>query len=173
MRGFALTRSMLLSVTMIGAVLAVFAAASTFAAFTSSDTDSGTVTAGTATIRLQGTAATPGEITFGPGAAGCPVNLAPGNSCVATVTVTNEGSLAVVLTPDPTTDIDVSTTDTVDPAGCTPADWSASAGTFVDPNLDPGESTTFELTVTLDGAANNGCQGETATVEVTVAAESA
>ena len=169
MRGFAMTRSMLLSVTVIGAVLAVFATASTFAAFTTSDSDSGTVTAGDVEIDVHGTD-NPGLV-FNDPIASCPSPMAPGDSCTATVTVENIGSLPVQLIPDPPT-ASVVTSESLVPAGCTDGDWSAVASFFDDAFLDPGDIANFTVTVTLDALANNGCQGETATVTVTVDAES-
>jgi len=171
MRGFAMTRSMLLSVTMIGAVLAVFAAASTFAAFTSSDSDSGSVTAGTVNITVEGTGA-PGLV-FTTGSAGCDLALAPGDICGPdTVTVTNNGPLAVTL-GTPSADY------TGGLSSCNPGPSSALSSTIDNLSYTPGVTVvaasgtqTFDITAELDAAADNACQGLSGTVTVTVEATS-
>ncbi len=164
-----MNRSILLSLTTIGAVVGLFASAATFAAFTSSDTESGSVTAGSVTIDVFGS---PGSaLSFDPGATGCPTALAPGDTCTETVNVTNNGTLPVTISLAPGSP-SISIVDSIAPAGCAAGDWSTLAGAFGDSTLAPGQTTTFTLDVTLLSAAVNGCQGETATVTATVDATS-
>ena len=91
-----LPRSVLLSMAVIGGALALLAAGGTFAVFTESDTDTGTVTAGNVEITVEGTGA-PGLVFNG--ASECPAALAPGDTCQDVVTVLNVGSLDVTLGP--------------------------------------------------------------------------
>jgi spore coat-associated protein N len=156
-------RSILLSVLIIGAVAALVGAGS-WAAFTDSGTASGTVTAGTVDIKLNGSDTA--SLTFS-SAPGCPNAMAPGDSCTATVTVTNgNSSLALDYTIG---------TPTVTPSNSSCTSFSASVTSPTDTAGDPGhmpagapDSETFDVTVTLASSAGNECQGASATVSVPV-----
>jgi predicted ribosomally synthesized peptide with SipW-like signal peptide len=165
-----LPRTVFFSVAIIAGAISLVAAGSTLAAFTTEDTDTGTVTAGTVEITVEG-ADTPGLV-FVPGTTSCPSPMAPGGECEATVTVTNVGSLPVTL------DAATATVDSVDLGGCTAnTDFTASAGAYTfegaGPTLSPtaedaGDDTaTYVVTVTLIADPANECQGATATVSTT------
>lgn len=167
MSSLGLSRSILLSVVTIAAMLAVFATATTFAAFTSSDSDSGEVTAGTVSIEVLGT----GTLNFTGGSLNCPSAIAPGDICGPDeVTVTNNGDLAVTLS-DPVVSAtgDLSTCDGGGHLGATTGAQSYTADSTV---LAPGEFATFEISAALDGVAGNDCQSQTGTVTVEVTATS-
>lgn len=169
MFGFHLSKSMMLSFATIGAVLSLFTAATTFAAFTASDTETGSVTAGTVTINLDGDDLSGGtSLLFDAPALSCPSPMAPGNACTADVTVTNTGTVPVTLAlaaGSPS----LTVVDSVAPAGCAAGDWTVTAAGLA-PSLTPGGSDTFTVVVTLLIGAVNGCQGETANVSLTVEA---
>lgn len=168
-----MNRSILLSLTTIGAVVGLFASAATFAAFTSSDTESGSVTAGTVAINAQGdvTGTATNGLSFDPGAAGCPLALAPGNTCTETVHVKNVGSLPVTVSfagPPTVTNFETVGTGVTMP-DCTAGDW-ITTGTLAATAVAPGAEVTFPVTIQLHPSANNGCQGESPLVSVTVTA---
>ena len=166
-----LPRTVFFSVAIIAGALSLVAATSTLAAFTAEDSDTGTVTAGTVSLSVEGAGA-PGLV-FLPGALDCPDPMAPGDSCVASVTVTNTGSLSVTLAAATATVTDVSV------GGCTAnTDFTASAGayTFESPGDSilssttadaADDSATYEVTVTLIADPADACQGATATVSTT------
>lgn len=154
-------RSILMSLLVIGGAIALLAGAGTFAPFTSTDSDSGDVTAGTVAITVVGT----GTIDFASGDLGCDLNLAPGDTCGPdTVTVENTGSLPVTLSdPVPSESGDLET--------CGDGDnLTTTVGALSDTTLDPTETATFDVEVTLEADADNDCQGATGTIEVEVTA---
>ncbi len=164
-----LSRSTLLSLLVMVSTVGIFATGATFAAWTASDTATGTVTAATVSIDVFGDGAG-GVLLFDDPIASCPQPMRPNDTCTATVTVTNAGSLPVSLTflaGSPS----VATTDAQGVAGCLPSHWSVVEGSQSLPaGLAAGASGPFSLDVTLSASAPDGCQGETATVSVTVVA---
>jgi predicted ribosomally synthesized peptide with SipW-like signal peptide len=151
----------LLSLLVIGAVAAMVGGAS-YSAFTDSESASGTVTAGSVAVDLSPTGS--GSLVWS--GAGCPSPLGQGDSCTADVAVDYTGNLAATF--------DMSLVATESEPGC------YTVGGVWDPN-PPGAPTTalptstavaedgtVAITVTLTGG--NSCQGETASVTLTVTA---
>ena len=160
-----LSRTTVLSLVTICATVALFATGATFA-ITSSDSAAGTVTAASASITVDGTG-TGGSISFATGT-NCPGALNPGDTCGPdTITVTNVSAQVLTLT-GPTHTITV--TDTVNPTGCnnTTDTWVVTTTPLGTSTLNPAGTTTFQVSVRLQPLAHAGCQGETATVTVTV-----
>ena len=165
-------RSILLSLLVIGTAVGLIAGAGTFASFTDTDNDKGTVTAGNVEIEVAGF----GTLDFDVPVASCPSPMAPGDECTAEVNVQNMGTLPVTLS-DPVVDV---TAVTGGEDTCTAADWTTGftaygyegtglelSTTTGDPNDDGAD---FTVTVKLNDAAQEGCQGATAEVTVTVTA---
>lgn len=157
-------RKILISMLTIGAVVSALVTAATFAPFTDEGSGSGTVTAGTISVDVN--AASGGTFTFEPTAT-CE-NMAPGDDCTASVTITNSGSLSATYV------VTVSQTDN----SCFSSSLSNEAG-LESGDLEPGDlhsdhdagdSHTGTLTTTLDDDAGNECQDAPNTVTVTVAA---
>jgi hypothetical protein len=161
-----LSRTSLLSLATICVTVALFATGATYA-ITSSDSATGKVTAASAAINVYGSG--PSEaIDFTTGSTNCPNALAPGDTCgPATVTVTNLSPNPVSLT-GPTKSL--TATDAVWPTGCdnSTTNWLVFTTGLITSTLMPGESTTFTVSIKMQSGAVPGCQGETATVTVTV-----
>ncbi len=161
-------RSILMSLVVIGAVVALLAGGATFAPFTDSDSDKGEVTAGNVEIEVLGT----GTLTFDAPVVSCPSPMAPGDTCTASVQVQNTGDLTVTLS-DPSHSI---TNVSGGEGTCDAGDWTtATANLSYTPdvtNVAPGGVKTFNAKVTLDSDAQEGCQGATAEVTVEVTATS-
>ena len=153
-------KSVLLSVLTVGAMAAVVGGA-TFAPFTSTDSATGSVTAGKVSIDVN-EAGLGGTLAFTVGL-DCPVGpLAPGDSCTASVHVENTSTLPTMLTLA-NTSVEVDG----DPGTCfvvsaAPAPVALAAGADYD----------YTVTVTLDLAAPNSCQGDSVSVTTTATASS-
>ncbi len=164
---FGFSRSTLVSLITIVSTLAIFATGATFA-ITGTDSASGTVSSGAFVLNLtvDGTGVG-GALAFAPGALTCPTGLQPGQSCAATVNVTNNSAFPITL-GGPTGL--VSTTDGAT-QGCSASDWPVTfdQSNYLSP-LGAGETTSFIVSVTLSATAPVGCENETATVNVTVIA---
>jgi predicted ribosomally synthesized peptide with SipW-like signal peptide len=156
----------LLTSSLVAIVAVAAVTVGTMAAFTNSDFDDGTVNAGTVIIDVVGSE--PNTLDF---ATSCPTPLAPGDSCTDIVTVTNNGSLAVTLS-EPAHDITDVSGGVGDPENCSSYSTSVNANYTADSEqIAPGDSATFDVTVTLiDEPDQNDCQGTTATVQVSVTA---
>jgi hypothetical protein len=173
MFGFHVTKSMMLSFATLATVLGLFTAASTFAAFTAEDTETGFVKAGYVTINAQGdlgAVATDGLSFLLGGVTDCTIGMAPGDTCSETVHVTNNGTLPVTVSaPLPVvTNFEQFNTGVLLP-DCTVGDWPVT-GTLASTVVNPGDSTSYVITVQLHPAASNGCQAEAPTISVTVSA---
>jgi predicted ribosomally synthesized peptide with SipW-like signal peptide len=164
-------RSILLSLLVIGAVAALITAA-TSATFSDSVTSNGnTATAGTLFLsvdnycgkapdtnaRLKGA-----DTACDRGIAATFTNMAPGATAqTKTYAVRNDGSLAGKLNVTQTL---VSS----DPTGCPVSNWTVStAPTNV--SLAAAGTTSYILSVALNTAAGNACQGVTLTINLTFA----
>jgi hypothetical protein len=161
-----LSRTSLLSLATIVSTITLFATGATYAVWSGSGSASGTVTATAVNIFVEGS---PGPgLSFASGA-GCSGAMSQGEVCIESVKVTNNGTSTVTLTSPPTAVV-TSVTDSVSPSGCTnvATNWSVAADALSNTTLNPGQNTTFDVTVTLGLSAHNGCQGETATITVTV-----
>lgn len=163
-------RSILFSLLVIGAVVALVAGAGTFAPFTTSDDDAGEVTATTLSITVAGT----GTLDFSTGDAGCPTDLLPGDTCEDTVTVTNFSGVEVEIT-----DVSIVESDPLEDCALgnslsTVTDPADPTGTILDASGGPNDSTQFDIEVTFSPTGTQAqiddCQGDTGTVEVTVTA---
>jgi len=161
-------RSILMSLVVIGAAVALLAGGATFAPFTDTDSDSGSVTAGNVEITVEGT----GTLKFDAPAVSCPTPMAPGDTCTASVEVTNTGDLTVTLS-DPSHSI---TAVTGGEGYCDASDWTtATANVSYTPDVTkvaPLGTKTFNVKVTLKPDAEQGCQKATADVKVEVTATS-
>lgn len=135
-----------------------------YAAFTDTDADSGTVTAGNIIIRLN-TLKGVDEVTWS--GVGCVSdNMAPGDVCEADVFVRNDGNLALTYTVE-----DLSTECfTVTHTG--PVDTNGAGGTTPGamPAGAPADIEKIDASVVVGD--NNACQGVTASVGIKVNAES-
>lgn len=155
-------RSILLSLLVIGAA-ATLLGAGTFAKFTTSGSDSGTLTAASLSIEVKGSGA---SLAFSGSGGNCPNALLPGNTCSdPAVTVTNKSAIPVTITGVSAWEAGLLET-------C--GDGDSLTTTITTPptgTLAPGASKTFGVTVTFDATATTDCQGKSATVQVTVAAE--
>ena len=163
-------RSILLSLMTV-AVVAVFISASTAASFTDSVTSNGnSFTAGTLFLSVDANCgkapdAQPrvsGAIVCSRGVAFSAANIKPGNAAsTKAIVVRNDGSLAGTLT----------TTQAVvysDPVNCGAANWTISAPPAAGPIAAAG-TITYNASVQLLAAAGNGCQAQSATVNLTFA----
>lgn len=162
-------KSILFSVMVIGAALAIVAGASSFATFTDSSTATTTsLTAGTVKMDINGTHGTVGVTLAG---TNCPQtgNMAFNDSCTVSYNVNNTGTLSVVFsyidsfTSTPTGCYSTSVTEPVN-------DGSA------DPDVNPGSGVIASVTVTLNNlgaghpALDNACQSATFTGSVAITA---
>jgi hypothetical protein len=161
-----LSRTTLLSLITICTTVALFATGATFA-ITSSDSAAGTVTAASAAITVDGTGGG-GSISFAAGT-NCPGALNPGNTCGPDlITVTSASATPLSLT-GPVSGVAV--VDSHSPAGCdgSTTNWLVTTTPLTTSTLSGlGSTATFEVSVRLQAGAVAGCQGETATVTVTV-----
>lgn len=160
-------RSIFLSLLMIGAIAALLTAA-TSASFSDAVTsDSNTFTAGTLFLSVDANCGpapdsqprTAGNTSCSRGVSFSASNIKPGDAATTkAIVVRNEGSVGGTLT----------TTQTVtysDGTNCGASNWTissvpASAG------LAAGASTTYNASVQLKSSAGNGCQGQSATVDI-------
>jgi hypothetical protein len=171
---FGLSRSTLFSLITIAATSVIFVTGATFA-LTTSDSTSGAVKSGTFNVAINvfGTGEA-GALAFTTGNVNCPNSLQPGNFCTAQVSVQNTSTFPLILGLPTTSPVGTaSTTDDADPGGCTDAQWPVAIDTTTnvyEENLPGGATTSFVVKVTLDSLAPLGCQNETATVNVSVAA---
>ena len=151
-------RPLLFSVAMIVAVSTTVTIGASLAAFTDSGTDSGTVAAGTAEIRLN-TLAGVNEVVWS--GIGCISDtLGPGDICSATLSIHNDGSLALFyeVTDLETACFDVSHDPPVDSTG---GDDGINPG-----HLAPGEAES--VTAYVEVVPDDPCQGTSAAVGVAV-----
>lgn len=167
-----LSRSTLLSLITICTVLVLFATGATFAAWTNSNSASGTVTASAVTIDVIGSPGPGLSFTTGGGCTG--PTMSQGETCTETVKVTNLSTTTSVTLAPPVAVVSSITSD-FDPVGCAnvASNWLVVADSPGSLGLSPLAFTTFDVTVTLGGSAEDGCQGETATITVTVSATEA
>jgi predicted ribosomally synthesized peptide with SipW-like signal peptide len=189
-------RSILFSLMVIGAVIAVVAGASTFSAFTSSDSISGTVTAGKLKVDLDQTSGTEIDTTFtlGNGTDCDTGEMAPGDDCVVNLTVQNENpsnlEFTYVLDVAKTGDISPSCftlkidtvthsvgTDVTSTTIAGPADavqikhLENSIGGDTTDALDPNDSDSFNLHVAIPVTeTRDACQGVALTITASVVA---
>ena len=160
-------RSILMSLLVIGSVGAFMFGTGTFAPFTDTASDSGTITAGTVDITVAGTGTLDFELVAS--STDCDT-IGPGDACDDTVTVTNAGATTVTIASPTYTEVGALET-------CSDGDsLSTVLGALSDPQsngalvLGVGEAETFTVTTTLEASASDDCQGDTATVTVTVVA---
>jgi hypothetical protein len=147
-------------------VLAVAGLAATYATFTDSGEGTGSVSAGTVDVKLTSGGPVVDDLTIIWDGL-CPSgNLAPGDSCdVSGIGVRNTGSLT----------FDYDFEEFVDPPALADCYDIVSLG-VVDADsgdtqhMPPGDVETFSMEVTLRTDAPNYCQGETASVGLTIAA---
>lgn len=170
-RSIFMNRSILMSIAVIGAAITLVAGGGAFSPFTGGDSDTGTVTAGDADININGTAGNTGEVNFTTGA-NCPGPLVPGNTCTATVTVNNTGTLDLTLSA-PVVDV---TAISGNEGSCILTNFVATTtGVYTPSNVVVAStgSATVPVSVELIPGAEQGCQGATATVSVSVTGTSA
>ena len=161
-------RSILVSLLAIGAATAFMVGGGTFAPFTDTDFDSGTITAlGSVDITVAGTGTLDFELVAS--TTDCDA-IVPGDACDDVVTVTNNNATTVTITaPTVVESGDLETCGDTD-------SLSTVLGALSDPQsngslvLGGNEAETFTVTTTLEGTADNTCQGDTGTVTVTVVA---
>ena len=154
-------RSILFSVLIIGAVFAVVAGAGTFATFTDSATGGQTVSSGTVDVLVNGDTDDNFAVSLA-GGAGCPSNMAFGDSCTFAVTVANNGSLSFT-TAFTLTETDANncwTTTYALPAG-------DAEGGDADADHDPADSHSTTLSTALDNDAAV-CQGASNAISLTI-----
>ena len=136
-----------------GTIAALTGVGIAFAAWTSSGTATGTVTA-----------ATSKDLTVQVGA---PVGLYPTGSVTIPVTVTNANDYRVQL------DSIAFNGATVDKAGCTAATVTSTSGTYTDVAVPPGQSVRKDLTVSMSNAAEDACKNAVFTLGYTATGRSA
>lgn len=151
---------------LLGSVLSIavasiaLASGAVYATFTDADSDSGSVTAGTAEIRLNLTRGLNEVIWSGVGCSSD--NLAPGDTCSATLTVFNDGNLGLYYAIE-----DLGTacfTVTHDP----PLD-PVNGGDGTNPGYLPGNPAEHEtITAHVQVVDLDVCQGSTALVGIRV-----
>jgi predicted ribosomally synthesized peptide with SipW-like signal peptide len=141
----------------ISAVLATVSIGGALASFTDSQSDSGTVTAGSVSIRLN-TLKGVNEVTWNGG--GCVSDtMAPGDVCTATLAVHNDGlAIYYEITDLETACFDVSHDPPIDSTG---GDDGINPG-----HLAPGE--TESVAATVEVVDDNACQGASASVGIMV-----
>lgn len=163
-------RTIFLSLLMIGAVAAIVTAATT-ASFSDTVTSNGnTFVAGTLFLSVDGNcgvspdaqARTSGATTCSRGVSFSASNIKPGDSATTkAIVVKNAGSIAGTLV----------TTQTVsysDGTNCGASNWTISSAPASTP-LAAGGQTTYNASVQLLSSAGNGCQGQSATVNLSFA----
>jgi hypothetical protein len=160
-------RSIVISLLVIGTTVALTLGTGTFAPFTETASDSGTITAGTVNISVAGSGTLDFELVSS--TTDCDT-IAPGDACDDVVTVTNLSNTGVSITSPTYTEVGNLET-------CGDGDsLSTVLGALTDPHsngalfLGVSEAETFTVTTTLEAGANDTCQGESATVTVTVVA---
>jgi predicted ribosomally synthesized peptide with SipW-like signal peptide len=188
-------RGTLLSLLTIGAVAFIVGGA-TFAPFSDSGDATGSVSAGTLQININGDPGAPEPVTFMFNTETyCPDNMAVGDSCTAVLTITNVGTLAGeilsinawIQSVDP---VNGCTGEPEEPVGETEYNWNVAltepvdgedseelAGLLLPPDVE-ADSAEVMVTVTLnetdiEGADVNDCQDSTAVVIVRVVVEQA
>jgi predicted ribosomally synthesized peptide with SipW-like signal peptide len=188
-------RGTLLSLLTIGAVAFIVGSA-TFAPFSDSGDATGSVSAGTLQININGDPGAPEPVTFMFNTETyCPDNMAVGDSCTALLTITNVGTLAGeilsinawIQSVDP---VNGCTGEPEEPVGETEYNWNVAltepvdgedseelAGLLLPPDVE-ADSAEVMVTVTLnetdiEGADVNDCQDSTAVVIVRVVVEQA
>lgn len=158
----------------------------TFGNFTSSQTDTGSVTSGTLSI----TDSVNGALSLSGTAPYTATNLAPGHSVSTTVTITNAGSLPAGVTLGVShvtngfaaSDISISVSDghgNTPVNGALPATSGTIAAAAVNDHQNsdgatwnPTDANTFTVTVSLASGAGNGDQNKTASFQLDWAATS-
>lgn len=163
-------RRSLASLSFVALAAAVLMVGGLYAPFTDTDSDSGTITAGTVSIVVLGTETSLDfELVSDPGT-DCDA-VFPGDACTDVVLVTNTGDVKVTLSAP-------SATESGDLETCGDGDQlsTAFAPTYT-PNVTKigvGGVATFTVTTTFlassTQALTDDCQGDTGTVEVTVVA---
>lgn len=163
-------RSILLSLLIIGAA-ATLLGSGTFAVFTTFSSDSGVLKSGSISMSVLGSG--PNTLIF-TGGAHCPDGLFPGDFCSDIVTVTNTSSVSNIKITGVTT----AETGGLETCGIEiPPDSLTTTTAPLIPSiigtiLAPNGTTTFTIKTTLDSTADSSCQNQSASVGVTVAAES-
>ncbi len=157
-------RSILLSLLIIGAT-ATLLGSGTFAKFTTFDSDSGVLKSASIGISVKGTGT---SLAFSGSGGDCPDALLPGDSCSDTVTVKNVSTVDVKITS-----VTTGETGILETCGDGNSLTTTTAPSIIGTILAPGATTTFTITTVFDATATADCQGQSATVGVTVAAESA
>jgi hypothetical protein len=151
-------RAIFVSLSMLVAVSATVSIGASLASFTDSGTDSGTVIAGTADIRLN-TLKGVNEVVWS--GVGCVSDtMAPGDVCTATLAVHNDGNLALdyEVTDLETACFDVSHDPSIDSTG---GDDGINPG-----HLAVGETESIPASVEL--LDDDACQGASASVGIMV-----
>jgi predicted ribosomally synthesized peptide with SipW-like signal peptide len=189
-------RGTLLSLLTIGAVAFIVGGA-TFAPFSDSGDATGSVSAGTLQININGDPGAPEPVTFMFNTeAYCPGNMAVGDSCTAVLTITNVGTLAGeilsinawIQSVDP---VNGCTGEPEEPVGEVEYNWNVAltgpvdgedelnelADLLLPPDVE-ADSALLTVTVALnetdiEGADINDCQDSTAVVIVRVVVEQA
>jgi len=157
-------RSILLSLLIIGAAASLLGSG-TFAKFNTFDSDSGVLKAASIGITVNGTG---NSLAFSGGGGNCPDALLPGDSCSDTVTVENVSTVSVKILS-----VTASEAGTLETCGDGNSLTTTTTPNIVGTILAPGGTTTFTITTVFDATATADCQGQSATVGVIVAAESA
>lgn len=153
-------KKLIMSGLVLGGIVATVSAGS-YAAFTDTGTATGTVSAATVDILLNGSDGTV-AVAFAPAG-----NIIPGGSSTQTVTVYNNGSVPVNVSQLGL----IAISEVSDPgADCLPASVSAVAAGLPISGLAPGGSANFTVTFTLDIGAGNECQGTQWQIDTTVEA---
>jgi hypothetical protein len=158
-----------LVLAMVAAVVLVAVGGIGFAAFTATATVNGTATGGTAELYWSGSPAvyTSGYVMgCAPSFSGSPATVmtlaptgfAPGDYCQVYETLVNGGNVGVTLSSAPTI------TGISGGSGCTTGEWTISDNSGAAPALAPGNTYSFEVTVSLNSGVTNECQGATASI---------
>jgi predicted ribosomally synthesized peptide with SipW-like signal peptide len=156
-------RSILFSLMVIGAIAAVVSAGS-YAAFTDDATATGSISAATIDVLLNGDSDDDVTATFALN------NLLPGESTTATVSVKNNGNRDIHVTTSS------SVTETADPGSDCSASPTVDSVTFTDSATDDhsgnvhiadGVTETATITISLGSGVGNECQGNSWDVVVT------
>ena len=158
-------RSILISLLVIGAAAALLGAG-TFATWTTSGSDSGTITAGGLAIQVKGSGA---SLAFSGSGARCPNKVMPGDICNDTVTVTNNSTTNVTITA-----VDASESGgDLDTCGDGDTLTTTTIPNITGAILAPGGKTSFTITTTFEATAGSDCQGRSALIVVVVTAAGA
>lgn len=160
-------RSIFLSLLMIGAIAALVTAA-TSASFSDTVTSEGnTFSAGTLFLSVDANCGlapdalprTSGGTSCSRGVSFSASNIKPGDAATTkAIVVRNDGSLGGTLTT-------VQTVTYSDGTNCGGSNWTISS-VPVSASLAAGSSTTYNASVQLKSTAGNGCQGQSATVDI-------